>query len=378
LLDSLLQEMIMRLLILHVIPFLLGQISSSPSSISRGLDLDYETVVKLAGLPLECMYTIYPNRLSQTLNSPDDLKPPPELHPTFYGCFDWHSSVHGHWLLAKVGNLFPDSEIYPNVSSRFEDQFNQTKIQKELDYFQSKSGKTFERTYGWAWLLKLQFELQSSENEEFRRYAEILKPLADEIAALYVDFLPRLVYPVRVGEHSNTAFGLIFAFEYARLDGNELLEESIRNVSKTFFLEDRACPLNYEPSGSDFLSPCLQEADLMSRILEDREEYTGWLENFLPQLFKEDFILEPGEVVDRTDGKLVHLDGLNFSRAWNLYNIARKITDTDKDMFARLLEAGDNHIIKSIDFVVGSDYAGSHWLASFLLHALEVRHQFEK
>lgn len=367
----------MKSLFIFLMCFLPGEMSTAPSSKSNGLDLDYDTVVKLAGLPLECMFTIYPNRLSQTLDSQDDLKPPPELHPTFYGCYDWHSSVHGHWLLAKVGNLFPDSEVHLNVTTRFQDQFNQPKIQKELEYFQTKSGKLFERTYGWAWLLKLQLELQSSDNEEFRTYSDILRPLADEIAALYVDFLPRLVYPVRVGEHSNTAFGLIFALEYAMLDGNEMLEESIRNVSKTFFLEDRACPLNYEPSGSDFLSPCLQEADLMSRIIEDQAEYTGWLENFLPQLFKEDFILEPGEVVDRTDGKLVHLDGLNFSRAWNLYNIARKITDANTDMFARLLKAGDDHILKSIDFVVGSDYAGSHWLASFLLHALEVRHQFE-
>jgi len=338
---------------------------------SGDLELDYETASRLAGLPLHCAHVEYPNKLSQVLENETELLAPSELHPVFYGCFDWHSSVHGHWLLAKVANLFPDTELHQNVSTLFAQQFTKEKVGIELAYFNRKWGKSFERTYGWAWLLKLQEELELSTDVKFTEYAEILKPLADHIAELYIDFLPRLSYPVRVGEHTNTAFGLVFAMDYARLDVNEKLIEAIRNVSLTFFTPDYDCPLRYEPSGYDFLSPCLQEAEIMSKILDDDLEYSVWLQKFLPQLFAEDFVLEPGKVADRTDGKLVHLDGLNFSRAWALYTITKKLDD--KDMVERLNAIGDEHIRTSIDNVVGSDYAGSHWLASFLFHALETR-----
>jgi len=273
--------------------------------------------------------------------------------------------------MAKVGNLFPDTEIFTNISTALASQITPEKIKAELTYFQRPAAKNFERTYGWAWLLKLQTELQSSEVKEFQKLGEVLKPLAEFIEDLYVDFLPRLAYPVRVGTHSNTAFGLVFAQEYALLAANEKLQESIRNVSRTFYTEDVSCPLGYEPSGYDFLSPCLQEAELMSRILVEEEEFMAWLENFLPQLFDESFVLAPGEVIDRTDGHLVHLDGLNFSRAWALYTIAFR---TESPMRERLMKMGDDHILTSIDQVVESHYVGSHWLASFLFHALETRH----
>jgi len=354
--------------------------SRDASGLTGALSLEFDTVSKLAGIALQNIYTVYPNKLNQVLCSADDLKPPQELHPTFYGCFDWHSSVHSHWLLAKVAHLFPDSELSKKITTEFSKQFTKQKIQKELQYFETSEGQSFERTYGWAWLLKLQSELQFSEIEDMRDFSVILRPLADKIVDLYMSFLPRLVYPVRAGEHANTAFGLVFALEYARLDGNKLLEDSINTAARKFFLQDRECPLNYEPSGYDFLSPALQEADLMSRIIEDRVEYTIWLENFLPKLFcPRGFNLEPAEVLDRSDGKLVHLDGLNFSRAWNLYSIAAKTKHPDNiALTAILVKSGDNHILQSIGNVVGSDYAGSHWLASFLLHALDVRHQLNK
>eukprot|EP00088_Acartia_fossae_P071878 TRINITY_DN9969_c0_g1_i1.p1 TRINITY_DN9969_c0_g1~~TRINITY_DN9969_c0_g1_i1.p1 ORF type:complete len:364 (+),score=35.35 TRINITY_DN9969_c0_g1_i1:32-1123(+) len=351
----------------------LSALATSRAEISKDLELDYETASRLAGLPLHCATIEYPNKLSQVLQNETELLSPSELHPIFYGCFDWHSSVHGHWLLAKVGNLFPATELHQNVSTLFAQQFTQEKVDVELSYFKRKWGKSFERTYGWAWLLKLQEELQSSNQEDFQEYARILKPLADHITELYIDFLPRLSYPVRVGEHTNTAFGLVFALDYAKLDGNEKLVEAIRNVSLTFYSPDVDCPLRYEPSGYDFLSPCLQEAEIMSKIIEDNFEYEVWLQKFLNQLYRDDFSLEPGKVADRTDGKLVHLDGLNFSRAWALYTITSKLRD--EDMVARLNGIADEHILTSMDNVVGSDYAGSHWLASFLFHALEVRNQ---
>jgi len=371
LLDSLLQETKMKeiLVIFAVLQFAFLQPIEAADV--EDLDLDYETASRLAGLPLHCAHVQYPNKMNQVLENETELLSPSELHPIFYGCFDWHSSVHGHWLLAKVANLFPETELHQNVSSLFKQQFTVDKVATELAYFDRKWGKSFERTYGWAWLLKLQEELELSGDVEFQLYAIALKPLADRIADLYIDFLPRLSYPVRVGEHTNTAFGLVFALDFARLDENKKLIEAIKNVSLTFYTPDYSCPLRYEPSGYDFLSPCLQEAEIMSKIISDDFEYTAWLEKFLPELFAEDFTLEPGKVADRTDGKLVHLDGLNFSRAWALYTITRKLED--QTMVEKLKAIADEHVLTSIDNVVGSDYAGSHWLASFLFHALELR-----
>jgi len=344
-----------------------GDSCYATDDLPRDLSLDYNTACQLASLPLKNIFVVYPN--CQEF--------PKECHPTFYGCYDWHSSVHSHWLLAKVGNLFRDSEICKQISDVFRNQFTKPKIQREIMYFECSNG-LFERPYGWTWLLKLQSELQFSGIKEFRDFSVILRPLADKIVDLYMSFLPRLVYPVRAGEHANTAFGLVFALEYARSDDNKLLEESLKLAATKFFLQDRRCALSLEPGQCDFLSPALQEAELMSRVIADRVEYTTWLENFLPQIFQDDFKLETAEVVDPKNWRLVHLDGLNFSRAWNLYNISSKIKHKDNTAIcARLVKSGDNHILQSIGNVVGSDYAGSHWLASFLLHALDVRNQLK-
>jgi len=344
-----------------------GDSCYATDDLPRDLSLDYNTACQLASLPLKNIFVVYPN--CQEF--------PKECHPTFYGCYDWHSSVHSHWLLAKVGNLFRDSEICKQISDVFRNQFTKPKIQREIMYFECSNG-LFERPYGWTWLLKLQSELQFSGIKEFRDFSVILRPLADKIVDLYISFLPRLVYPVRAGEHANTAFGLVFALEYARSDDNKLLEESLKLAATKFFLQDRRCALSLEPGQCDFLSPALQEAELMSRVIEDRVEYTTWLENFLPQIFHDDFKLETTEVVDPKNWRLVHLDGLNFSRAWNLYNISSKIKHKDNTAIcARLVKSGDNHILQSIGNVVGSDYAGSHWLASFLLHALDARNQLK-
>merc|ERR1712117_934369 len=203
-----------------------------------------------------------------------------------------------------------------------------------------------------------------------------------EIVTRWKTFQPNLVYPIRVGEHTNTAFGLSLAIDYTRSDvkGDEEFEDLIKHNSSMFYLTDTHCPLVYEPSGYDFLSPCLQEVDLMVKVVQDNQQFLSWINDFLPQLFDEEFILEPGQVIDRTDGKLVHLDGVNFSRAWCLYNLARRLVtlevegvDADIETATRLIKMGDNHIRTSMDNVVGSDYAGSHWLATFLMYALQTR-----
>jgi len=280
--------------------------------------------------------------------------------------------VHGHWLLARAAALFPNTELAENVTNVFNKQFTEEKVDQELVYFKRKSASAFERTYGWAWLLKLQEELEKSALETRSDWNAILRPLTDHIVSTWKTFLPKLVYPVRVGEHANTAFGLALALDYSRTMGvqDEEFENLISFNSTEFYNSDKLCPINYEPSGYDFLSPCLQEADLMVRVIQDDEIFREWLENFLPQLFDPEFVLQPGEVVDRTDGKLVHLDGVNFSRAWSLYGLAKRLGGEDS---RRLIEMGDTHVRTSIENVVGSDYAGSHWLATFLLYALEKR-----
>jgi len=336
------------------------------------LDLDYDTVVRIATLPLQCHAVEYPNKLNQVLEDQTEILSPSELHPIFYGCFDWHSSVHGHWLLARAAALYPNTELAKNVTEVFDKQFTEKKVEQELKYFQRKFAKHFERTYGWAWLLKLQEELEKSALSTGSKWNMILRPLTDHIVKTWRIFLPKLVYPVRVGEHTNTAFGLALALDYARTIGvqDEEFEALITSNSTDLYQADKLCPINYEPSGYDFLSPCLQEADLVVRVIKDDEPFRDWLETFLPQLFDPQYVLEPGEVVDQTDGKLVHLDGLNFSRAWSLYGLARRLGG---DIGGRLVEMGDTHVRASIDNVVGSDYAGSHWLATFLLYALEKR-----
>jgi len=370
--------------LLILLPSLLAQLANeenggqAKSSLNSDLELDYTTVARLASLPLHCYSTEFPYKGGQVLLSEEDLKLPKELHPIFYGCFDWHSSVHGHWLLARAASLFPGTELAANISAVFDEQFTQEKVEAEVSYFRRKFGNHFERPYGWAWLLKLQAELEKNAQATGSSWAATLRPLSSHIACLLDGFLPRLVYPVRVGEHSNSAFGLAMALDYTRTSavadsmtdylGN--LEGAIVTNATNFYGKDKNCPLSYEPSGSDFLSPCLQEADLMARVLEDDTAFRGWINNFLPQMLEPGFSLEPGRVEDRTDGKLVHLDGLNFSRAWALYRLARRIGGSEGE---RLREVADIHVRASIDQVVGSDYVGSHWLASFLLHALEQR-----
>jgi len=354
-----------------------GEIGVTEGLNDDDLQLSYETVSRIASLPLHCYKVEYPYKLGQVLASDSDLRTPSELHPIFYGCFDWHSSVHGHWLLARALALYPDTELAENITSVFNAQFTSDKVSQELVYFQTKWGKSFERTYGWAWLLKLQEELDESEKKDGTPWATILRPLTSEIVSNWKDFLPKLVYPIRVGEHTNTAFGLSLAIDYTR-NLDEEFENLIKHNSSLYYLTDKECPIGYEPSGYDFLSPCLQEVDIMVKVVEDDLQFNEWIRGFIPQLFDPDYVLEPGQVVDRTDGKLVHLDGVNFSRAWCFYNLARRLLtitglEVDQTTATRLIEMGDTHIRTSIDNVVGSDYAGSHWLATFLMHALEKR-----
>ncbi len=318
----------------------------------------------LAQLPLKCMEQEYPNKLSQTLSSDADLESPKVLHPAFYGCFDWHSAVHGHWMLVKLLKLYPELENTELIIKQLQDHLSAENIQGELAYFQRSSEKSFERTYGWAWLLKLAEELHTWETPLAQELEANLQPLTDLIAHKYIDFLPRLQYPVRVGTHTNTAFGLTLAWDYALAVGNDDLLHVIEDRARSFYSDDKGCPIGWEPGGIDFLSPCLEEVDLMRRVLP-KEEFSQWLGAFMPQLANPDFKLEPGKVVDASDGHLVHLYGLNLSRAWCLYGIAKSL-----DNYGHLFAIANKHMKYSLPHVVNGEYMGEHWLASFAIYAL--------
>ena len=326
--------------------------------------LNIEQANRLLQLPIHCVNTEYPNKLNQTIGGDEDLKSPKELHPTFYGCFDWHSSVHGHWSLVSLLKKFPNLKDASKTKEILLTSISKENIKKEVAYFNKKYNKSYERTYGWAWLLKLAEELHTWNDPIAKELEQNLQPLTDLMVQKYIEFLPRLKYPIRVGEHSNTAFGFAFAWDYAHTVGDKKILKIINNRAKDYFMNDKNCPISWEPSGFDFLSACLQEAAIMKRVLP-KNEFKNWLSEFLPKLKDKDFKLAVGEVSDRTDGKLVHLDGVNFSRAWCLNKIANDLPE-----YNHLKNVANKHINYSLPNVVGDNYEGGHWLGSFAIYAL--------
>ena len=340
--------------------------AQSKVEIAETSTLNLEQAKRLIDLPIHCINTEYPNKLGQTIGGDEDLQSPKSLHPAFYGCFDWHSSVHGHWSLVSLLKQFPELENADEVKQMLLTNISKENIENEVQYFYGKHNKSYERTYGWAWLLKLAEELHTWNDETARELEKNLQPLTDLIAQKYIDFLPKLNYPIRVGEHTNTAFGLTFAWDYAKTVGNIPLQEMIAKRSKEFFLKDADCPIIWEPSGYDFLSPCLQEAAIMKRVLS-KEEFATWFGKFLPTLKDSNYNLAVGEVSDRKDGKLVHLDGVNFSRAWCLCTILHDMPEYD-----HLKNIANKHINYSLPNLVGDSYEGGHWLGSFAIYALNT------
>lgn len=329
-------------------------------------ELNLEQANRLAQLPLECIQTEYPNKLNQVIGGAEDLRSPEDLHPTFYGCFDWHSAVHGHWSLVSLLKQFPELKERDQAMTMLLENISAEKIKDEVDYFHGKHNTSYERTYGWAWLLKLAEELHTWENPNARILEQNLQPLTDLIVSKYLDFLPKLNYPIRVGEHPNTAFGLSFAYDYAQTLNHIELKSLIEKRAKDFYMNDQNCPIAWEPSGFDFLSPCLEEAALMKRVLK-KEDFKRWFAHFLPQLKEVNFNLATGEVSDRRDGKLVHLDGVNFSRAWSLNEIAKDLPE-----YKHLKNIANQHINYSLPNLVGDSYEGGHWLGSFAIYALNT------
>ena len=325
---------------------------------------------RLAGLALKCADAEFPNKADHIAAGPGDLARPRDAHPSFYGCFDWHSSVHGHWLLVRALRQNPDLPDAARLRAVLEAHLSTAAVGGELAYLAQPGRKTFERTYGWAWLLKLAEELRGWNDPDARRWSKNLEPLAAGFVARYEDFLPKQTYPIRVGTHPNTAFALGFGLDYARATGDKAFEALLLERANFYFAHDKGYPAAWEPGGEDFFSPALLEADLMRRVLP-AAEFAKWLDGFLPELGRggPKSLITPAIVADRTDPKIVHLDGLNLSRAWCLRGISSALPVGDSRKKA-LEESAAMHLAASLPHVTSGDYAGEHWLASFALYAL--------
>jgi len=330
--------------------------------------LDAALGSKLASLALAHVRREYPGKLDHVLNGAEDLRSPRELHPVFYGSFDWHSNVHGYWLLATLYRLLPELGERDRIRELFDEQLTEAKVRGELAYLRQPGRGAFERPYGWAWLLMLAAELTRHNGDEGKRWWAMLAPLAEVFAGLFREFLPKAWYPVRVGTHFNTAFALSLTSEYASTVGDNALASMVRAKAVNWYGGDVDCQA-WEPGGDDFLSSALIEAECMRRVL-DRSAWSEWMRRFLPRLGEQEprTLFSPAVVSDRSDGKIAHLDGLNLSRAWCWRSIA-SCWDANDPRRVLAIESAERHLEASLPHVAG-EYAGEHWLATFALLAV--------
>lgn len=329
-------------------------------------DFDQPQAARFAKMALDCVHKEYPNKIAHSLNSDADVKRPRDLTPAFYGCYDWHSSVHGHWLLVRLARLFPKASFAADARRAVSQSLTEANIAQEVRYLSAEGRNTFERPYGLAWLLQLAAELKEWDDPEARQWSRMLRPLDQAATARISSWLPKLDHPIRTGEHNNTAFSMGLMLDYARITDNTEFGRLVEARARDYYLKDRNCPLTYEPSGEDFLSPCLAEADLMRRILS-REEFAMWFAEFLPQVD-----LEVTRVTDFTDGRLYHLAGLNLSRAWMLEGILSHLAASGArsqhlaELAAALRQGG-------LESIRSEHYEGGHWLGSFAVYLVSGR-----
>jgi hypothetical protein len=329
---------------------------------------------RFAQLALDCLHREYPNKIAHVLNGDEDVRPPRELTPAFYGCFDWHSSVHAHWLLARLARFYPDTESAESARAALARSLTPANILAEVRYLQAPGRAGFERPYGLAWLLQLAAELREWNDADARRWQAALTPLETLAAQQLKTWLPKLTHPIRVGEHSQTAFAFGLILDWAHVAGDTDMVELLDTRIADYYADDRVCPLRYEPSGQDFLSPCLAEADLMRRV-GSAAGFSEWLSRFLPGIpegVAQTGWLEPAVVSDPSDGKLVHLDGLNLSRAWMLEGIADALPVGDPRL-AALRAAARQHREAGLAAVTAAHYEGGHWLGSFATYLVTER-----
>ena len=331
-------------------------------------------------MALSCVHQEFPNKISRTTDSAAEIGAPKELFPVFYGCFDWHSAVHGHWLLVRLLRVAAqdgsgNATWQEPALAALEQSFSERNIKGELANFSRPARGSWERPYGLAWFLQLTTELRQWDDPQAKIWLARLEPLEADIADSLKEWLPKLAYPIRLGTHNQSAFAFGLMLDWARVSGDTQMERLIIERALAFHAGDVNCPLAYEPSGEDFLSPCLMEADLMRRVLSEAE-FSDWFSAFMPDVPTDGSAdwLAPGIVKDATDGKLVHLDGVNSSRAWNLYNIARALPPSDPRR-ASLIAAAKTHADTGVAAVSDEHYSGSHWLASFATYLMTDRGQ---
>ena len=351
----------------------------STSAATHAQPFDEDAAGRFADLALACVHQEYPNKIAHVLTEDGDAKPPRLLTPVFYGCYDWHSSVHGHWLLARLARRYPGAAFAAAVRAALGRSLTPTNVAAEVTYLEGEGRATFERPYGLAWLLQLDAELREWTDDDADADADRLRAALEPLAAVAADriaaWLPNLTYPIRSGEHSQTAFAFGLVLDWARVAGDDRLGKLLERRVQVYYSGDRACPLAYEPSGQDFLSPCLAEADLMRRVMTPAR-YAEWLGDFLPSIptdqARGSVWLPPAIVTDRSDGKLAHLDGLNLSRAWMLEGMAAGLPSSDTRRPALLLAAAQ-HAAAGLAAVTGEHYEGGHWLGSFATYLVTRR-----
>jgi len=342
--------------------------TASPTISPGAISLDAASAARFAALALKCLHEEYPSHLSHTMDSDADARPPHELTPAFYGCYDWHSDVHGHWLLVRLLHLFPDAAFAQAARAAVARSLTAENIAGELAYLRREDRRSFERPYGLAWLLQLCSELRGWNDPQAQQWLSALRPLEIEAALRLEIWIGRLQYPIRVGEHDQTAFSFGLIWDWAAVAGDTQMRSVLAYAARRFYLADLNCPLNYEPSGEDFLSPCLAEADFMRRVL-DREAFERWLAGFLPRIPRraDRVWLQPALATDRADPKLAHIDGLNLSRAWMLEGIASGLAPGDRRVPVLLMTAR-LHRDAALPAVTGEHYEGGHWLGAFAVY----------
>ncbi|HKY31197.1 MAG TPA: DUF2891 domain-containing protein [Candidatus Polarisedimenticolia bacterium] len=344
---------------------------------SAGEGMDAAGAERFARLALDCVHREYPNKIAHVLNGDADARPPRELTPAFFGCYDWHSSVHGHWLLVRLARTIPGAPFAGPALDAVGRSLTEEKLRAEAAYLQGPGRASFERPYGLAWLLQLAAELREWDDPRARRWSAAMGPLEEAAAARLSGWLPKLSHPIRVGEHDQTAFAFGLILDWARVAGDSAMADLLVSRIRGFYARDRGCPIAYEPSGHDFLSACLGEADLMRRVMAPAE-YASWLTDFLPGIPAKAarpagaVWLEPAVVTDPADPKLAHLDGLNLSRAWMLEGIASGLPPADPRLPA-LREAAAAHRRQGLAAVTGEHYEGGHWLGSFAAYLVTGR-----
>ena len=331
------------------------------------LSLDENKAKELVSLSIKCVDKKYPYKIGYRFTNEEWIRPHYELTPSFYGCWDWHSAVHGHWAMVKIIKDFPEISEREIILKKLEKNLSEENLKKEYEFFQNDFAKGFERTYGWAWLMKLYSELLTWDNKKGLEWANNMKPLVELLSNRTISFLDKLSTPLRPGTHANSAFSFSLMVEYAVIAEDYNLLNKIKDYSIKNFMNDKNCPISYEPSGTDFLSPCLAEASLMSTLLNEND-FNNWFKKFIPSLDKKKFanIINPPTVLDPEDPGIGHLIGLMFHRSWTLKDIASKIkSDSDKRL---LLNIAKNHSEKGYDIMFESGYGGEHWLATFAIY----------